>query len=98
MTQARTLKKLKQKHWASLENLYKTAYQEGREDGITWSHGQGRRGRTIREDATVEGLIRQIEDHFGLARYGFEVRIVHGRKKKRQVPATDMLKRYRIEE
>src|SRR5207244_3179446 len=64
--------------------------------GITRAHGQGRRGRTIREDATVAGLMRRIERHFGLDRYGFEVRIVHAGSGRR-VPAADLLRKYRVE-
>jgi hypothetical protein len=97
VTQGRTLKKLKQSHWRSLEKFCRQAYQEGKDDGIAQAHGQGRRGRTIREDATIDGLIRLIEDHFGLDRYGFEVRIVH-RNSGRRVAGTDLLRKYRTEE
>src|ERR1043165_9037185 len=97
MTQVKALKKLKQSHWRSLEKVVKNAYQEGRDDGISQAHGQGRRGRTVREDATVDGLVRLIEDHFGLERYGFEVRIVHAKSGRRGAGA-DLLRKYRVEE
>ena len=97
MTQDQALKKLKRSHWRTLEQLLKRAYQAGVEDGLSRAHGQGRRGRTIREDATVEGLLRLIESHFGLERYGFEVRVVH-RGSPRRVPASDLLRKYRVEE
>ena len=93
MTQNQTLRELKRRHWRVLEGALKQAYQEGFEAGLARAHGQGRRGRTIRADATVEGLIDQIERHFGLERFHFEVRIVHGSG--RRVPATDSLARYR---
>jgi hypothetical protein len=96
MTQGQTLKKLRNAQWRSLERVLKQAYQEGFEAGRRRAHGQGRRGRTIRADATVEGLTKLIERHFGLDRYGFEVRIVHAGSKKR-VPARDVLRKYRIE-
>jgi hypothetical protein len=95
MTQTRTLQKLRSAHWRSLERFLKRAYQEGFEAGLARAHGQGRRGRTIRADATVDGLTRLIERHFGLDRYGFEVRIVHAGSKKR-VPARDVLQKYRV--
>ena len=97
MTQTRTLKKLQRRHWRALQSLFKQAYQEGFDAGIVRAHGQGRRGRTIREDATVNGLMRRIERHFGLDGYGFEVRIVHAGSGRR-VPAGDLLRKYRIEE
>ena len=43
-----------------LEGALKQAYQEGFEAGLARAHGQGRRGRTIRADATVDGLIERI--------------------------------------
>ena len=95
MTQTRTLQKLKRAHWRAIENLLKQAYQEGYEAGLARAHGLGRRGRTIRADARVEGLIQRIERHFGLDRYGFEVRVVHAGSGRR-VPAGDQLARYRI--
>ncbi len=95
MTQARTLSRLRRQHWRSIEKLCRTAYQEGLEAGVARAHGQRRRGRTIRADATVEGLVRLIERHFGLDRYGFEVRIVHGASGRR-VPATSLLRTYRL--
>lgn len=96
MTQTQVLRKLKQSHWRSIERALRLAYQEGFDAGLARAHGQGRRGRTIRDDATVEGLVRLIERHFGLDRYAFEVRVVHRGSKKR-VPARDLLHKYRIE-
>jgi hypothetical protein len=95
MTQTRTLQKLKRAHWRALERLLKHAYQDGYEAGLARAHGMGRRGRTIRADARVDGLVRRIERHFGLDRYGFEVRIVHAGSGRR-VPAGDALRRYRL--
>ena len=97
MTQTQVLKKLQRTQWRAIEKMLKRAYQEGFEAGLTRAHGQGRRGRTIRADARVEGLLRRIEKHFGLDRYGFEVRVVHARSGKR-VPSSDLLGKYRIEE
>jgi len=96
MTQSQVLKKLKGAHWRSLERMLRKAFQEGFEAGIARAHGLGRRGRTVRGDATVEGLVRLIERHFGLDRYGFEVRIVHAGSGRR-VPAGDQLRKYRVE-
>lgn len=61
------------------------------------AHGAGRCGRSIRGDATVDGLVRRMERHFGLDRYGFEVRIVHGRSGRR-VPVADEIRKYRAAE
>lgn len=97
MTQVQALLKLKRAHGRALETLFKRAYREGYEAGIARAHGQARRGRTIRADATVEGLVRLIEAHFGLDRYGFDVRVVHAASGRR-VPASDQLRRYRVEE
>lgn len=97
MTQTETLKRLRRTHWRGIERVLRRAYQEGFSAGIARAHGQGRRGRTIRGDATVAGLVRRIERHFGLDRYGFEVRIVHSGSGRR-VPSADTLKRYRVEE
>ncbi len=97
MTQTRTLNRLRRQHWRSLEKLCRTAYQEGLEAGLTRAHGQRRRGRTIRADATVEGLVRLIERHFGLDRYGFEVRIVHAGSSRR-VPSASLLRAFRLED
>ena len=97
MTQTRTLNKLKRSHWRALERVVKLSYREGYEAGLARAHGQSRRGRTIRADATVSGLVDQIERHFGLGRYGFEVRIVHAGSGRR-VPMSDLLGRYRVEE
>jgi len=97
MTQKQALTRLRRAHWRSLERFVQRAYQEGYEAGLQRAHGQRRRGRTIRADATVEGLIRIIERHFGLARYAFDVRVVHKGSRK-HVPLRDLLSRYRIEE
>jgi len=97
MTQAQTLKKLQRDHWRKLQRLFRQAYQEGVDAGRARAHGQGRRGRTIRADSTVQGLVRRIERHFGLERYGFEVRVVHAASGRR-VPGADLLRKYRIEE
>ena len=96
MTQSQVLKKLKRAHWRSLERMLRKVFQEGFEAGRARAHGLGRRGRTVRGDATVEGLVRLIERHFGLERYGFEVRIVHAGSGRR-VPAGDELRKYRVE-
>jgi hypothetical protein len=95
MTETQTLKKLKRAHWRSIEGLLKKAYRHGFEAGVQRARGQSRRGRTIRGDATLGGLVRQIEGHFGLDRYGFEVRIVHKRSR-RAVPSHDKVVKYRI--
>ena len=97
MTFARTLTRLRRQHWRSLQKLVRIAYQEGLEAGLARAHGQRRRGRTIRADATVEGLVKQIERHFGLDRYGFEVRVVH-RASGRRVPAARLLRTFRVAE
>lgn len=96
MTQSATLKKLKRTQWRALETLIKRSYQEGFEAGLQRAHGLGRRGRTIRGDATVEGLVRRIESHFGLDRYQFEVRVVH-KGSGRRVPAADQIRKYLVE-
>ena len=95
MTQARTMDKLRRKHWRSLEKFYADAYQEGVAHGLARAHGQRRRGRTVRDDATVEGLVRLITRHFGLGRYGFELRVVHPASGRR-LPAADPIRRYRL--
>ena len=97
MTQRQALERLRRKHWRSLERILRTAYQEGLAAGIARAHGQRRRGRTIRDDATVEGLTKLIERHFGLDHYGFEVRVVHAGSGRR-VPAGSLLRTYRIED
>jgi len=97
MTQTATLQKLRRRQWRSIERILKEAYQEGFDAGITRAHGQGRRGRTVRADATITGLAHLIERHFGLDRYNFEVRIVH-RGSGRRVPASDLLAKYRATE
>lgn len=93
MTQAQVLRKLKRSHWRSLDRLLRRAYQAGLEEGLARAHGAGRRGRTIRGDSTVEGLTRQIERHFGLKRYAFDVRVVHPGSGRR-VPARDQLSQH----
>jgi hypothetical protein len=91
MTQNQVLKRIRQSHWRSLERQLKRAYQEGVEEGRARARGAGRRGRTIRGDATVAGLTRLIERHFGLDRYAFEVRIVHPQSGRR-IPTRDLLR------
>ncbi len=93
MTQAQALKRIKRAHWRSLEHVVQRAYQEGFQAGFLRAHGAGRRGRTVRADARVEGLVRLIERHFGLKRYGFEVRVVHPTSGRR-IPARDLLVKY----
>ena len=93
MTQGQLLRRLKRSQWRSLERVLKVVYQQGFEAGLTRAHGSGRRGRTIRGDSTVEGLVRQIERHFGLKRYAFEVRVVHPRSGRR-IPARDLLQEH----
>jgi len=97
MTQRTAMKKLERAHWSSVKRLLKQAYQDGRQAGLAHAHGQGRRGRTIRKDATVEGLVRRIQEHSGLDRYGFEVRIVHATSGRR-VPGRDLLRKYQLED
>jgi hypothetical protein len=97
MTQSQTLRKLKTRHWRALERTLKRAYQEGFEAGVARARGQGRRGRTIRADATVEGLVRLIQRHFGLDRYAFEVRVVHP-VSGRRIPAADLIARHRAKD
>ena len=97
MTQTQVLKKLQRTHWRTLSGHLKRSYQEGYEAGLARAHGQGRRGRTIRGDCTVNGLVRLVERHFGLKRYGFEVRVVHA-SSGRRVPGADLLLKYRVED
>ena len=97
MTQTQTLKKLQRTHWRTLKSHLKRSYQDGYEAGLTRAHGQKRRGRTVRGDATVNGLVRVIERHFGLERYGFEVRVVYA-SSGRRVPGADLLLKYRVAE
>jgi hypothetical protein len=97
MTQTQMLKKVQRAHWRTLKAHLKRSYQEGYEAGLARAHGQGRRGRTIRGDATANGLVRLIERHFGLRRYGFEVRVVHA-SSGRRVPGGDLLLKYRVDE
>ncbi len=94
MTQEEALRRLKRSTWRNFEKLLRRAYQDGVQEGGRRARGSSRRGRTIREDATVDGLIRLIEEHFGLERYGFEVRIVHAGSGRR-VPSADLLRKYR---
>ncbi len=96
MAQTETLKRLRHAHWIGLEKLARDAYQEGVEAGLARAHGQRRRARPIRDDATTAGLIRQIERHFGLDRFSFEVRIVHPGSGRR-VAAGAQLRRYLTE-
>ena len=96
MTQTQMLKRIRRTHWRTLERLLKQAYKDGFDAGLARAHGQRRRGRTIRADATVDGLVRLIENHFGLDRYGFEVRVVHGGSGRR-VPGADRLGKYQVE-
>ena len=93
MTQTRTLTRLRRAHWRGLERLLKRAYQEGYDAGVARAHGQGRRGRPIRADATIHGLVNQIEAHFGLDRFTFDVRVVHPASGRR-VPGDHELSRY----
>jgi len=97
MTQTQMLKRLQRAQWRALRGHLKRAYQDGYDAGLARAHGQGRRGRTIRADCTVNGLVRLIERHFGLTRYGFEVRVVHAHSHRR-VPGADLLLTYRLEE
>jgi hypothetical protein len=97
MTQSKMLGKLRRSHWRGLQSLLKGAYREGFDEGLARARGQSRRGRTVRADATVAGLVKLIERHFGLERYGFEVRIVHAGSHRR-VPAGDLLRKYRVQE
>ncbi|HKQ59046.1 MAG TPA: hypothetical protein VJY35_14380 [Candidatus Eisenbacteria bacterium] len=97
MTQTQVLKRLQRAHWRTLRNHLKRAFQEGYEAGQARAHGLGRQGRTIRSDATVNGLVRLIERHFGLKRYGFEVRVVHA-SSGRRVSGHDLLAKYRVED
>lgn len=95
MKQADSVKRLRRAWGRTFEKLLVKAYKEGLKEGIRRAHGDRRRGRTIRADATAEGLVRRIEEHFHLDRYGFEVRVVHARSGRR-VPAADLLKKYRV--
>ncbi len=97
MTLTQTLKRLRRSHWRGLEKVVRDAYQSGYDAGLTRAHGQRRQGRTIRADATVAGLVRQIERHFGLDRYGFQVRVVNAGSGRR-VPLAAQLRTYRIDE
>ncbi len=93
MNQTQALKGLRRSHWIGLEKLLTEADQDGVEVGLDRAHRQRRRARPIRDDATANGLIQQIERHFGLDRFAFEVRVVH-RSSGRRVPGGDLLRRY----
>ena len=95
MTQTQALRRLKRVHWRTLDRLVKHAYQEGFDAGVQRAHGAGRRGRTVRVDATVDGLVRLIERHFGLKRYDFEVRVVHPQSGRR-IPSRDLLLKHLV--
>jgi len=97
MTQTQSLRRLKRTHWRALDRLLKHAYHDGFEAGLARAHGAGRRGRTIRADATVEGLLRRVEEHFGLKRYDFEVRVVHPASGRR-IPSRDQLLKHLVSE
>jgi hypothetical protein len=97
MTQTQTLRKLARTHWRSVERIARRAYQEGLDAGLTRAHGQRRRGRTVREDSTVAGLLRNIERNFGLGRYRFELQVVHPGTRRR-VPGSSLLRSYREDE
>ena len=86
MNLARSLKRAKRSHWKILDRIVRTAYDQGHAAGEKRAHGARRRGRTIRADATVAGLVAIIERHFGLDRYGFEIKVVHAGSGRR-VPA-----------
>jgi hypothetical protein len=94
MRQSDALKKLNRNYRRFVEGMLKQAYADGFEAGVTRARGQGRRGRTVRDDATIEGLVRLIEQHFGLDRYSFEVRLVHPASGRR-LPAADILRKHR---
>src|SRR5258705_10270010 len=55
MTQTQAVKQLLRAQRRSLVRSLKQAYKEGFEAGLARAHGAGRRGRTIRGDATVDG-------------------------------------------
>jgi len=97
MKQKQALARLKRAHWRGFETYLRRAYQEGFEAGFEHAHGLRRRGRPIRGDATVEGLIARVVEHFGLDRYAVDVRVVHKGSRK-HVPMRDQLERYRVEE
>ena len=97
MKLTQSLRKARQSQWRGLEKLLRRSYEEGFMAGEVRAHGAGRRGRTVRADATVSGLVALIEKHFGLDRDGFEIRIVHAGSGRR-VAASDRIGRYRLEE
>jgi len=96
MTQTQALRRLKRVHWRTIDRLLRQAYQGGYEAGLARAHGAGRRGRTIRVDATIEGLLKRIENHFGLDRHDFEVRVVHPMSGRR-ISARDLLLKHLIQ-
>jgi len=97
MNLTQSLKRARRTHWRSLERIVRQAYDAGFVAGERRARGARRRGRTIRADATVAGLVAIIERHFSLDRYGFEIKVVHAGSGRR-VPATDRIGRYRREE
>src|SRR5262249_22686132 len=64
MTETQTLNRLRRRHWHALNDLLRDAYRHGFEAGKARARGLGRRGRTIRADATVAGLVDRIQSHF----------------------------------
>ena len=97
MKLSESLKRARSSQWRSLEKEIRKAWERGFREGEKRAHGAGRRGRTIRGDATVAGLVTLIEKHFGLDRYRFEIRIVHAGSR-RGVPSEDLIRRYRRED
>ena len=97
MKLSETLKQARRSQWRSLEREVRKAWEAGFQAGEARAHGAGRRGLTIRADATVAGLVGIIEKHFGLDRYAFEIKVVHAGSGRR-VPAGDPIRRYRLAE
>lgn len=97
MKLSESLKRARRSQWRSLEQEVRKAWERGFREGERRARGVGRRGRTIRGDATVAGMVSLIEKHFGLDRYRFEIRVVHPGSR-RGVPAEDLIRRYRREE
>lgn len=97
MNLTQSLKRARRNQWRGLERIVRQAWEEGYQAGERRAHGSGRRGRTIRADATVAGLVTIVERHFGLDRYGFEIKVVH-KGSGRRVPAADQIARYRLAE
>jgi hypothetical protein len=96
MKSSKVMSRLQREHWRALKGFFNEAYREGFEAGLARAGGTRRQGRTVRDDATVEGLVRLVEAHFGLDRYTFEVRIVH--PSGRRLPAGDHLRKYRVKD